>query len=219
MKEWFDISSRGNILRTRQGVTIPSGKFKGLIVDSKIGFVYVAGDMNSPQYAQLDRGHLFVDGAIGSNVAITSKWFNKNEPLSVLGAWKLKANAAPDVPILIFGKADMADPEMARTLRGIPHVTLLVQTDKPRELFDACMMDRASLVPGEKGMRMKAEDVVLQAQQTLRGLGEAVEIKFLDDNLHRVHYPYRKELYVSSSSLAKAAPTNGQVPLGPCSAP
>lgn len=212
MKNDFDISTRRRVLSVREGITIPSNAFSALLVDHRAGFVYVSGDMKSPQCAQLNRGHLFVDEAIGPGVGITSKWMNQGEPLSVLGVREIKAGAAPNVPILLFEKADVNDPDVARTLRGIPHATLLVWTDNARDLFDACMMHAADSAPGKRSFRTAAEDLALQALKALEDLGEPVRAAFLKDNLAHVRYPYREEIYVKSTSVLGSSPSDAQTP-------
>ncbi len=198
MKGDFEKSGRKVPPSLREGMTLSSDDFSALLVSRRDGFVYVSGDVLAPQCAVLHRGNLFIDGALGLNASVVCQWVTKDEPLSVLGVRTLKAGAVPDVPVLIFESADLADPGMVKTLRGISHATLLVWAEDARALFDACMTHIAGSTPGSRAFRTAAEELVLAGQQTLADLGASVRTSLLNDNLHSVRYEYNRGLYVSA---------------------
>ncbi len=209
MKDAFEKSGRKIAPPLREGMTLPSETFSALLIDRADGFVYVSGDVLAPQCAVLHRGNLFIDGALGPNASVVSKWMTGDEPLSVLGVRTLKAGAAPDVPVLIFESADLADPGTVKTLRGISHATLLVWAEDARALFDACMVHVAGSTPGSRAFRTAAEDLVLAGQRTLTDLGAPVRAALLNDNLHSVRYDYNRALYVSAHGVPGSGPDAG----------
>ena len=221
MKDAFEKSGRRFPPPLQEGMTLPSETFSALLVSRSDGFVYVRGDVHAPQCAVLHRGSLFIDGALGRNASIVSKWTTRDEPLSVLGVRTLKAGAAPDVPVLIFESADLADPGTVKTLRGISHATLLVWAEDARALFDACMMHVAGSTPGSRAFRTAAEDLVLAGKRTLTDLGAPIHAALLDDNLHGVRYDYNRALYVPAHAVLGSAGPDAQargtvpLPLGP----
>lgn len=209
MKGDFEKSGRKVPPLLREGMTLSSDDFSRLLVSRRDGFVYVSGDVLAPQCVVLQRGNLFIDGALGPNASIVSQWMTRDEPLSVLGVRTLKAGAAPDVPVLIFESADLSDPGMLKTLRGISHATLLVWAEDARALFDACMTHVAGSTPGARAFRTAAEDLVLAGQRTLTDLGAPVRAALLNDNLHSVRYDYNRGLYVSAHAVPGSGPDAG----------